>query len=83
MGSFGTSFCAKLGRPVEIRPDVKIVPLRMFILGALNWTMEWFDPERYSVGDFARQINAVVFDGVKVEGNPEYGRYGVRGRNER
>jgi AcrR family transcriptional regulator len=49
----------------EIRPDVKIVPLRMFVLGALNWTMEWFDPHRYSVGDFARQINAVVFEGVK------------------
>jgi TetR/AcrR family transcriptional regulator, cholesterol catabolism regulator len=48
----------------EIRPDVKIVPLRMFILGALNWTMEWFDPHRYSVGDFARQINAVVFEGI-------------------
>lgn len=52
----------------EIRPDIKIVPLRMFILGALNWTMEWFDPHRYSVGDFARQINAVVFDGIKIEG---------------
>lgn len=48
----------------EIRPDVKIVPLRMFILGALNWTMEWFDPHRYSVGDFARQINVVVFEGI-------------------
>lgn len=67
----------------EIRPDVKIVPLRMFILGALNWTMEWFDPKRYSVGDFARQINAVVFEGVKIADNPEYGRYGVRGRSER
>jgi hypothetical protein len=52
----------------EIRRDVKIVPLRMFILGALNWTMEWFDPHRYSVGDFARHVNAVVFDGIKVDG---------------
>jgi TetR/AcrR family transcriptional regulator, cholesterol catabolism regulator len=55
----------------EIRPDIKIVPLRMFMLGALNWTMEWFDPHRYSVGDFARQINAVVFEGVRLEGNRE------------
>jgi hypothetical protein len=52
----------------EIRRDVKIVPLRMFILGALNWTMEWFDPQRYSVADFARQINAVVFEGIKADG---------------
>jgi AcrR family transcriptional regulator len=52
----------------EIRRDVKIVPLRMFILGALNWTMEWFDPQQYSVADFARQINAVVFEGIKVNG---------------
>lgn len=51
----------------EIRPGVKIVPLRMFILGALNWTMEWFDPDRYSIHDFARQINAMVFDGIRFE----------------
>jgi AcrR family transcriptional regulator len=51
----------------EIRSDIKIVPLRMFILGALNWTMEWFDPHRYAVGEFARQINAAVFDGIKVD----------------
>lgn len=52
----------------EIRSDIKIVPLRMFILGALNWTMEWFDPHRYAVGDFARQVNTAVFDGIKVDG---------------
>jgi AcrR family transcriptional regulator len=52
----------------EIRRDVKIVPLRMFILGALNWTMEWFDPRHYSIAEFARQINAVVFDGIKAGG---------------
>ena len=51
----------------EIRPGLKIVPLRMFILGALNWTMEWFDPDRYSIHDFARQINTMVFDGIRVE----------------
>lgn len=50
----------------EIRQDIKIVPLRMFILGAMNWTMEWFDPHQYAVGDFARQVNAAVFDGIKA-----------------
>jgi AcrR family transcriptional regulator len=52
----------------EIKRSLKIVPLRMFILGALNWTMEWFDPKRYSINDFAAQVSGMVFDGI---GHPE------------
>ena len=33
------SRCAPCG---EIRADIEIVPLRIFVLGALNWTIEWF-----------------------------------------
>src|SRR5690349_11564550 len=29
-------------RAGEIRADIEIVPLRIFVLGALNWTIEWF-----------------------------------------
>src|SRR6202050_2505203 len=32
-------------RAGEIRADVEIVPLRIFVLGALNWTVEWFNLE--------------------------------------
>ena len=32
-----------------IRSDIKIVPLRQVMLGALNWTVEWFDPNKAGV----------------------------------
>lgn len=62
----------------EIRRDLKIVPLRMFILGALNWTMEWFDPERYSITDFATQVSEMVFDGISR--TKLHARQGLRSR---
>lgn len=36
-----------------LRSDVEITPLRQFILGALNWTIEWYDDEKYSLDTFA------------------------------
>ena len=38
-----------------IRSDIKIVPLRQVMLGALNWTIEWFDPVRGQPGDYSLQ----------------------------
>lgn len=48
----------------EIRADVTIQPLRMFVLGALNWTVEWFDSDRYSVRELAQRTSLLVFDGI-------------------
>jgi len=50
----------------EIRKEIKIVPLRMLILGALNWTLEWFDVEHYPIDKFVQQISTTVFDGAKA-----------------
>jgi AcrR family transcriptional regulator len=30
----------------EIRDDIDVVAIEMFILGALNWTSEWLDPKK-------------------------------------
>lgn len=53
-------------RAGEIRADIEIVPLRIFVLGALNWTIEWF---RFSSKDavlkLARRTELLIFDGVK------------------
>ena len=37
-------------RAGEIRADIEIVPLRIFVLGALNWTIEWFGLNSRPVG---------------------------------
>ncbi len=53
-------------RAGEIRADIEIVPLRMFVLGALNWTIEWFRLEdRDAVLELARRTEMLIFDGVR------------------
>ncbi|MDI1236546.1 MAG: TetR/AcrR family transcriptional regulator [Polaromonas sp.] len=48
----------------ELRPDTNTAMIRLFVIGALNWTVEWYNPQRGSFQDFSRQITAIVFDGI-------------------
>ncbi len=53
-------------RAGEIRADIEIVPLRMFVLGALNWTIEWFRLEsKGAVLELARRTEMLIFEGVR------------------
>lgn len=53
-------------RAGEIRADIEIVPLRIFVLGALNWTIEWFRlGSKDEVLKLARRTELLIFDGVK------------------
>lgn len=53
-------------RAGEIRADIEIVPLRMFVLGALNWTTEWFRLEsRDAVLQLANRTEMLIFEGVR------------------
>ena len=48
----------------ELRQDTGLAVIRLFVIGALNWTVEWYNPQGGSFQDFARQITAIVFDGI-------------------
>lgn len=48
----------------ELRQDTNTAMIRLFVIGALNWTVEWYNPQRGSFEDFSRQITAIVFDGI-------------------
>jgi len=48
----------------ELRQDTNTAMIRLFVIGALNWTVEWYNPQRGSFQDFSRQITAIVFDGI-------------------
>jgi AcrR family transcriptional regulator len=48
----------------ELRADIEPGVLRLFLIGALNWTVEWFDPRRGSFDRFAEQITEMVFKGI-------------------
>lgn len=76
-GRLWDSFLRDAQRAGELRKEIKIVPLRMLILGALNWTLEWFDTDNYPIDQFVRQVSMVVFDGVSSDAlavSPELGR---------
>ena len=46
------------------RSDASMTLARLFILGALNWTIEWFNPARRSLAEVARSFTALVIDGL-------------------
>ena len=53
-------------RADEIRADIEIVPLRIFVLGALNWTIEWFRLDsKDAVLKLAKRTELLIFDGIK------------------
>ncbi|MCW5656873.1 MAG: TetR/AcrR family transcriptional regulator [Burkholderiaceae bacterium] len=54
----------------ELRPDVSATIVRLFVIGALNWTVEWYNPQKGSFEDFVKQITTIVFDGTFVKDGP-------------
>ncbi len=48
----------------ELRSDSSTGMIRLFVLGALNWTVEWYNPQRGSFQDFSHQLTEIVFSGV-------------------
>jgi len=52
----------------DIRSDMDIKVLRLFIIGSLNWTVEWHDAEKGTIDDLASQIKMVLFEGVGTNG---------------
>lgn len=52
----------------EFRTSANLTLARLFILGALNWTVEWFKPGGRSIDDVAREFASVVLDGLSGNG---------------
>lgn len=48
----------------ELRADTSTDVIRLFVIGALNWTVEWYNPQKGSFPDFVRQVTAIIFDGI-------------------
>jgi AcrR family transcriptional regulator len=62
----------------EIRADVDLRLARLAILGALNWSIEWYRSEGATIEAIAGTFANLVFDGVGSETIPESrtARYG-------
>jgi AcrR family transcriptional regulator len=50
----------------EFRANANISLSRLFILGALNWTVEWFKPGGRTIEEVSREFASVIIDGLEV-----------------
>ena len=48
----------------EIHPDRDLGLARMFLFGALNWSVEWYDPRKRPLDDFAREAADTFLHGI-------------------
>ena len=50
----------------EIRADLDLSAARMLIMGALNWTPEWWSPSKGSLDNVIRTAQALVRNGLST-----------------
>ena len=50
----------------EIHPDRDLGLARMFLFGALNWSVEWYDPRKRPLDDFAREAADTFLHGISI-----------------
>ena len=48
----------------EIERNFDLSLIRMFLFGALNWTVEWYKPGKRTLSEFAEEVWTVLFHGV-------------------
>jgi len=49
----------------EIRKDVDLSLFRLYLIGALNWSEEWYRPDGKSISEMAAQCATFFFEGVE------------------
>lgn len=50
-----------------LRSDVDLGLVRMLLMGALNWSVEWYQPGRTSIQTIADHICLMLFNGIGIE----------------
>lgn len=48
----------------EIDKNFDLSLIRMFLFGALNWTVEWYKPGKRTLSEFADEVWTILFRGV-------------------
>lgn len=49
----------------EIGAHVDLSLLRLFLIGALDWSHEWYHPNQKTITQMANEISNMFFDGIK------------------
>ncbi len=66
----------------ELRNDTNLAVMRLFLIGALNWTVEWFNPQRGSFKTYVEQIASIVFDGIGADADTPPGPVARKNRRK-
>lgn len=48
----------------EIAPNIDLSLVRLLLIGAMNWSTEWFNPRKKSIDSIANAICNMMFDGI-------------------
>jgi len=57
----------ELAREGRLRPELDLYMAQMLVLGALNWTVEWWDPRRGSVDAVVANAQSLVRYGIATQ----------------
>ncbi|PJE06005.1 TetR/AcrR family transcriptional regulator [Mycobacterium sp.] len=56
-----------LAREGALRPELDLYIAQMLVFGALNWTVEWWDPRRGSVEAVVANAQTIIRHGISTE----------------
>lgn len=74
-GEFWNSLLEAAVDAGEVRGDIDLFTARMLVLGALNWTAEWYRPKRgRSAEAIANDAVALLLDGLRTQKKPRSSR---------
>lgn len=82
-GRFYSALFEDAQRAGLIRPEFHLGALRMLLLGALNWSPEWFDPNGLSPDQLVGQLSAMMRHGVMPDNVATLGEKAGRPRGKR
>ena len=55
------------------------IDARLIVVGAINWTTEWFDPKQDNFDDVARQVVSILSEGIFKKSSKKTNSEGVDG----
>jgi len=69
-GRYWASLLEAAQRDGAIAKDMDLSIARMLLIGALNWTVEWYSPKGKTPDEIADQCSRIFFDGVGLGAAP-------------
>jgi AcrR family transcriptional regulator len=61
---YWTKLLSRARREGVVRRDINLKMLRLLLLGSMNWTVEWYRPQRGSVAGIARAVQKLFLEGT-------------------